>query len=55
MEDEPAAESAEEQARFIAHVPVPSQKEVSYHLNATFDTVPVVPGSWGGTVYLAAS
>ncbi|KAG0423753.1 hypothetical protein HPB47_000479 [Ixodes persulcatus] len=28
MEDEPAAESAEEQARFIAHVPVPSQKEV---------------------------
>ncbi|CAN7988992.1 unnamed protein product, partial [Ixodes hexagonus] len=28
MEDEPAVESAEEQARFIAHVPVPSQKEV---------------------------
>lgn len=28
MDDEPTTESAEEQARFIAHVPVPSQKEV---------------------------
>lgn len=28
MEEEPVTESAEDQARFIAHVPVPSQKEV---------------------------
>ncbi|KAL3212737.1 hypothetical protein MRX96_007793 [Rhipicephalus microplus] len=28
IDDEPTAESAEEQARFIAHVPVPSQKEI---------------------------
>ncbi|KAH6928806.1 hypothetical protein HPB50_019898 [Hyalomma asiaticum] len=28
MDDEPTAESSDEQARFIAHVPVPSQKEI---------------------------